>query len=326
MSCCNDRTIKIVLPPSACPDSGTYTASNANVTGEGVFFQQDGNDFQFYGITNDDGYLTVTLDATNKAIVINLDTDLINGSIPDATETVKGKAELATQAETNAGADDTRIVTPLKLAGRTASTSQTGLVELATNAETTTGTDTTRAVVPAGLKAATDLLTIQDVAANAVVRDGKTPRFAGQLLPQLDTGVLYYATSTSPGAYSLAALPLTGTANVSALTISGDVVFQVSTTLGGVVNLLQATTVLQIDGTDVPADSLICTTGTSGVPSSTQILNFVSGFNTDQYTLGTYTTRFTVPNAATGTLEQLYDVVSTLLQTLFDTKKPTPSI
>jgi hypothetical protein len=36
--------------------------------------------------------------------------------ISDATEAVKGKAELATQAETNAGTDDQRIVTPLKLA------------------------------------------------------------------------------------------------------------------------------------------------------------------------------------------------------------------
>lgn len=34
---------------------------------------------------------------------------------PDASETVKGIAELATQAETNAGADDLRIVTPLKM-------------------------------------------------------------------------------------------------------------------------------------------------------------------------------------------------------------------
>lgn len=35
---------------------------------------------------------------------------------PNATETVSGTAEIATQAETDAGTDDTRIVTPLKLA------------------------------------------------------------------------------------------------------------------------------------------------------------------------------------------------------------------
>lgn len=36
-------------------------------------------------------------------------------SVPDATESTKGKAEIATQSETDAATDDTRIVTPLKL-------------------------------------------------------------------------------------------------------------------------------------------------------------------------------------------------------------------
>lgn len=40
--------------------------------------------------------------------------------IPAATESVAGIAEIATQAETNAGSDDTRIVTPLKLAAKPA--------------------------------------------------------------------------------------------------------------------------------------------------------------------------------------------------------------
>ena len=37
------------------------------------------------------------------------------GPVPDASETVKGILELATQAETDAGTDDLRAVTPLKL-------------------------------------------------------------------------------------------------------------------------------------------------------------------------------------------------------------------
>jgi hypothetical protein len=41
---------------------------------------------------------------------------LAAGWLPAATETTQGAAEIATQAETNAGADDTRIVTPNKLA------------------------------------------------------------------------------------------------------------------------------------------------------------------------------------------------------------------
>ncbi len=41
---------------------------------------------------------------------------IIVGVVPPATETQAGIAEIATQVETDAGADDTRIVTPLKLA------------------------------------------------------------------------------------------------------------------------------------------------------------------------------------------------------------------
>lgn len=52
--------------------------------------------------------------------ITSLDDDLqINatgaGGVPDATETVKGILELATQAETNAGTDDERALTALKL-------------------------------------------------------------------------------------------------------------------------------------------------------------------------------------------------------------------
>ncbi|MGL4751460.1 MAG: hypothetical protein ACRCXB_03410 [Aeromonadaceae bacterium] len=48
-----------------------------------------------------------------------------NGAIvmPDASETVKGIVELATQEESDAGTDDLRVITPLKL-GRTAVTQE----------------------------------------------------------------------------------------------------------------------------------------------------------------------------------------------------------
>lgn len=45
--------------------------------------------------------------------------DAAFAGVPDATEATKGKAELATQAETDTGTDDARIVTPLKLATTT---------------------------------------------------------------------------------------------------------------------------------------------------------------------------------------------------------------
>lgn len=46
---------------------------------------------------------------------------IVVGAVPPANETQAGIAEIATQAETDAGADDTRIVSPLKLANFIAS-------------------------------------------------------------------------------------------------------------------------------------------------------------------------------------------------------------
>jgi microcystin-dependent protein len=111
-----------------------------------------------------------------------------------ATETAMGVLGIATTAEAQAGAIDTKIITPLKLAqvtatesrrgvialattaeaqalapdatkaltvarlvDRTATTGRVGVVALATNAQTQTGTDATRAVTPASLASAASL-------------------------------------------------------------------------------------------------------------------------------------------------------------------------
>lgn len=74
---------------------------------------------------------------------------------PAATGTAPGTVELATNAETQAGTDSSRAVTPAGLASLTATTTRDGLVELATNAEVQAGTDTTRAVTPASLASLT---------------------------------------------------------------------------------------------------------------------------------------------------------------------------
>jgi hypothetical protein len=57
-------------------------------------------------------------------------------AIPAASETVAGKAEIATQTATNTGTDDARIVTPLKLQTRMAAYAAPALVE--TNVQTGT--------------------------------------------------------------------------------------------------------------------------------------------------------------------------------------------
>lgn len=73
-------------------------------------------------------------------------------------------AALATQAEAIAGTDNTKWMTPLRVAQAIvalanialATDTVAGKVELATTAETVTGTDTQRATHPAGVKAAVD--------------------------------------------------------------------------------------------------------------------------------------------------------------------------
>ena len=92
---------------------------------------------------------------------------------PPASETVQGVAEIATQAETDAGTDDARMITPLKLAtvlaeafGAIVSASETveGVAEIATQAEVDADTDDSRFVTP--LKLAGRLVPVMQAIAN----------------------------------------------------------------------------------------------------------------------------------------------------------------
>ena len=74
-------------------------------------------------------------------------------ALPQATEAQRGALEIADQTETDAGVDDTRAITPLKLNDRESSETLTGILALATQAEVDAGVDDTKAVTP--LKLAT---------------------------------------------------------------------------------------------------------------------------------------------------------------------------
>lgn len=92
-------------------------------------------------------------------VLTNVDPESVTVSdptfiLPPATTIRQGIVELATSAETIAGTDSERVVTPAGLSARLASTSKSGLVELATNAEAIAGTDGDRAVTPAAMVAA----------------------------------------------------------------------------------------------------------------------------------------------------------------------------
>lgn len=135
--------------------------------------------------TSGGSYSGMSTTSTNVIGAINEIYALIgSASIPDATTAVKGKVELATDAETITGTDTVRAVTPsnitakidtdTSLAGNSdtripsqkavkayadaitvadASATVKGKVELATDAEAITGTDTVRATTPANIAA-----------------------------------------------------------------------------------------------------------------------------------------------------------------------------
>jgi hypothetical protein len=168
---------------------------------------------KLHASTHQDGGTDEVATATPGANVIPKtagDNYLPDGFIAPATETRRGTAEIATGTETNAGTDDTRIVTPAKLAGRTATETRTGIAEIATQVETDTGTDDTRIVTPAKLsgRAATETLTgIAEIATQPETDAGTddtrivTPaKLAGRTATETRTGIAEIATQVETDA------------------------------------------------------------------------------------------------------------------------------
>lgn len=113
-------------------------------------------------------------------------------NLADASDTVKGIVELATDAETITGTDTSRAVTPHSAKATLsnafdnwgATTTSKGTVELATDAETITGTDSDRVVTPSSLASLTatdsrkgliELATLPEVLAKTDISRGVTP-------------------------------------------------------------------------------------------------------------------------------------------------------
>lgn len=99
------------------------------------------------GLTDSVPTLQTTMKTTTLQKVLNL-----FRANADATTSAKGFVELATNAETQAGTDTDRAVTPAGLESKTATVTRKGIAELATQTEVNDGADTERIVTPATLK------------------------------------------------------------------------------------------------------------------------------------------------------------------------------
>lgn len=120
-----------------------------------------------------------TIDGSSHLILTThdgteIDAGEVGGAVADASTTVKGAVELATDVETQTGTDAIRAVTPFGMASVVASATAKGLVELATSAEVATGTDTVRAVTPAGLAALVASLTAKGIVELATTTETTT--------------------------------------------------------------------------------------------------------------------------------------------------------
>lgn len=198
---------------SCCPQCGcNYTVNvtngdpsallfqNQNITGIGVFDNETGLTIGFRGIVSTDPALTVALNAANKSIELDLDVAAIVATIPQATTTVKGIGETATDAEALAKASALVFITPSNFAAMGSTDTFAGLVELATNAEALTGTSTTLALTPANLTYVIANSTLgTKIFADAVARAAAVPNFEGQYGYQADTNIPYVATGLAAG-------------------------------------------------------------------------------------------------------------------------------
>lgn len=296
----------IVYPPCPqveCPDVNPVALSNANLAGEGVLDSFVGQTGEFRGITGDGTWISVTLNAPNKAIVISFDDTNIAAAVPQATEAVSGIAEIATQAEMDAGLDDTKVTSALKFRTTAATTTQIGTLRFATQAEVNAGFQTSTAVSPATFITRVNTIKATTTFANAAARAAATPAFDGQVGVQLDTEMVYTATGLAAGNWQSSFMQPNTTTNFTADTefaldgnafvvsdgavehiridASGEMSFgaPVRFLATASVNFITGSTIL-VNSVTVPANSVLITSSTAGRPSSKLISEFVSTSNT----------------------------------------------
>lgn len=128
----------------------------------------------------------------DKFVVMSLPVNMVAAA---ASETVAGKAELATQAETNTGTDDARIVTPLKL---TTWTPAVGTVTVARNDKVLLADTSASGILKQGLVSDFVTLVQRVYTSDAAVATGTTVMPDDDTIPQNTEGDQYMSLSITP--------------------------------------------------------------------------------------------------------------------------------
>lgn len=216
---------------------GSFDASTATATLTSAAKAKLGTDDNTIVLTNDTTPITgyaaneaieyvVTVDGTFAGLTLKVNDILwssglswykIDNSetvIADATESTKGIAALATTAEAEAGANDTKIMTPLKTkqailelapAPADASTSTKGVLQLANNAEAAAGSNETKAMTPETTKKAIATQTYNNLSASQRATLLSNGTYMGDTVDtgrifELDSGKFESFTDTVTGA------------------------------------------------------------------------------------------------------------------------------
>lgn len=225
---------------------------------------------------------------------------------PYATETNPGIAEIATEAEAQAGIDNTRIITPANLQKVTATTDRKGVIKIATNAEAQAGTDNSLAITPANLQAVTATETRKGVVELATNAEAQTGTDAEKVI----TPAALKAVTATQGRRGLIAIATdaeaqAGTNQTEAITPASLQSVTATHTRRGIVEL--ATNAEAQTGTD--AERVLTPASLQAVTATTSRKGVVQLSSNSEAITGTNTAKAVVPAGLKAALDARFNGV-----------------
>ncbi|MEK2607683.1 hypothetical protein WLF18_00995 [Pseudomonas shirazensis] len=148
--------------PSAGYPQGAFKNRTTPTAKDGSYLEKDwANDKEgfFQSLLSDAGLVANgSVDSVGNSQYFDALKKVIGTLVPDASTTVKGLVELATNSETQSGLDASLAVTPAGLTSRTATETRSGIAAVATQAVVNAGVDDAAIVTPKKLRAGISML------------------------------------------------------------------------------------------------------------------------------------------------------------------------